>query len=85
MRNFYILINNIIIFIQIKNSIQSHITFPFKKSTKKKNIFPENLLQNDLEIALLIGTPPQKVNLNLRSKAYTFFITRLNLMNLQKI
>ena len=75
MRNFYILINNIIIFIQIKNSIQSHITFPFKKSTKKKNIFPENLLQNDLEITLLIGTPPQKVNLNLRSKAYTFFIT----------
>ena len=43
----------------IKKYFQSYIVYPFQKSTKEKNIYPENLLQNDLEIALKIGTPPQ--------------------------
>ena len=60
----------------IKLSYQSsYIILPFKTSTKEPKTYPENLLQNDLEITLNIGTPPQKVDLNLRSKAYTFFIT----------
>ena len=60
----------------IKLSFQSsYIILPFKTSTKEQKSYPENLLQNDLEVTLNIGTPPQKVDLNLRSKAYTFFIT----------
>ena len=60
----------------IKLSYQSsYIILPFKTSTKEPKTYPENLLQNDLEVTLNIGTPPQKVDLNLRSKAYTFFIT----------
>jgi hypothetical protein len=50
---------------------------PFKVSTKEKKDYPENLLQNDLEVTLQIGTPPQSIDLNLRSKAYTFFISNI--------
>jgi len=67
---FVIFAFNIIITIQA-----SYIILPFKSSTKIKKSYPENLLQNDLEITLNIGTPPQSVDLNLRSKAYTFFVT----------
>ena len=65
----------------VKKYFQSYIIYPFQKSTKEKNIYPENLLQNDIEITIKIGTPPQNINLNLRSKVYTFFIssTKANL------
>ena len=53
----------------------SYIILPFKSSTKEKKLYPENLLENDLEVTLNMGTPPQSVDLNLRSKAYTFFVT----------
>ena len=53
----------------------SYIVLPFKSTTKVKKSYPENLLQNDLEVTLNIGTPPQSVDLNLRSKVYTFFVT----------
>ena len=53
----------------------SYIVLPFKSTTKVKKSYPENLLKNDLEVTLNIGTPPQSVDLNLRSKAYTFFVT----------
>ena len=60
-----------------KNNLtyESYIVYPFKKSTKENKSYPENLLQNDLEITLKIGTPPQSVDLNLRSRIYTFFVT----------
>ena len=62
----------------IKLSFQSsYIKLPFKTSTKEPKSYPENLLQNDLEVTLSIGNPPQNVDLNLRSKAYTFFITSI--------
>ena len=62
-------------FIYINLTYESYIVYPFKKSTKENKSYPENLLQNDLEITLKIGTPPQSVDLNLRSKIYTFFVT----------
>ena len=68
----------IISFLIINKSFQfSYIVFPFKTSTKEKKFYPEDLLQNDIEITLDIGTPPQSINLNLRSKAYTFFVTSI--------
>ena len=75
MKNFNKLIYSIIFLQFFKTSLQTYIVYPFKKSTKEKKIYPENLLQNDLEISLLIGTPPQKIDVNLRSKVYSFFIT----------
>ena len=66
----------IFLFSLINNSLQSsYIVFPFKKSVKETKYYPEDLLQNDLEITMEIGTPPQSIGLNLRSKAYTFFVT----------
>ena len=65
----------LILFLFIKSSLQAYVIYPFKKSTKEKKIYPENLLQNDLEITIPIGTPPQNIDLNLRSKVYPFFIT----------
>ena len=65
----------IIVFYKIKSSFQSYVVYPFKKSTKLTKIFPENLIQNDLEVALKIGTPSQNVALNLRSGVYTFYVT----------
>ena len=64
----------ILIFIYFNTSFESYIVIPFKKSTKENKPYPENLLQNDLEVTLQIGTPPQSININLRSKMYTFFI-----------
>ena len=61
-------------FYNIKSSFQSYAVYPFKKSTILKKIFPENLIQNDLEIVLKIGTPAQNVALNLRSSVYTFYV-----------
>jgi len=61
----------------IKKSVQSYIIYPFKKSTKQIKLYPENLLQNDLEITIQIGTPPQKIDLNIRFQTYTFFIASL--------
>ena len=55
----------------------SYIVFPFKVSTKEPKSYPENILQNDLEITLNIGTPPQSIDLNLRSKTYAFFVTSI--------
>ena len=65
----------IILIICIKISIQSYIIYPFKKSTKDKKSYPEDLLQNDLEITIDIGKPAQKVDLNLRSKVYALFVS----------
>ena len=47
-------------FIFFKKTLQSYIIYPFKKSTKEKKEFPEDILQNDLEITLEIGTPLKK-------------------------
>jgi len=69
--NFFFILS----FIYINLTYESYIVYPFKKSTKENKSYPENLLQNDLEITLKIGTPPQSVDLNLRSRIYTFFVT----------
>ena len=71
--------NILLIFISIfKISLQSsYIILPFKTSTKEKKSYPENLLQNDIEVTLNIGTPPQSIDLNLRSKSYAFFVTSI--------
>ena len=63
--------------LNIKKSFQSYIIYPFKRSSKQIKLFPENLLQNDLEITIEIGTPPQNIDLNIRFQTYTFFITSL--------
>ena len=65
----------IIYLVYIKKSIQNYLVFPFRKSNKEKKEYPDDLLQNDLEITIEIGTPPQKIDLNLRSQTYAFFIT----------
>ena len=65
----------IIYILFIKNTFQNHIIYPFRKSIKENKTYPENLLQNDLEITLKIGTPPQRIDLNLRSQAYAFSVT----------
>ena len=75
MKYFQLIIYIILNTFYIKKSFQSYIVYPFKKTTKEKKLYPENLIQNDLEIILEIGTPPQNINLNIRSKAYTFFIS----------
>ena len=62
-------------FIFINISQEAHLIYPFKKSTKEKKSYPENLLQNDLEVTIQIGTPPQSIDMNLRSRIYTFFVT----------
>jgi hypothetical protein len=62
-------------FTYINLSYESYLVYPFKKSTKEQKSYPENLLQNDLEVTIKIGTPPQDIDLNLRSKLYTFFVT----------
>ena len=67
----------IILAFNIKKSIQSYIIYPFKKSTKQIKLYPQNLLQNDLEITIEIGTPPQNIDLNIRFQYYTFFIASL--------
>ena len=64
-----------IIFSILNKSNQTHITFNFTKSTKESQNYPDNLIQNDLEITLEVGTPPQKIGLNLRSQIYAFSIT----------
>lgn len=69
--NFFFILS----FIYINLTYESYIVYPFKKSTKENKSYPENLLQNDLEVTLKIGTPPQSVDLNLRSRIYTFFVT----------
>ena len=77
--NFFLLFYFVIFAFDINITIQSsYIVLPFKSSTKEKKSYPENLLQNDLEITLNIGTPPQSVDLNLRSKAYAFFVTSVD-------
>ena len=75
MKYLFISINLFICIFQITKATKTYVIYPFKKSTKEPKIYPENLLQNDLEITLKIGTPPQTINLNLRSKAYTFFVS----------
>ena len=65
----------IICFSILNKSNQNHIVFNFTKSTKESQNYPENLIQNDLEITLEIGTPPQKIGLNLRSQIYPSSIT----------
>ena len=72
---FLIFINSSLFFLSYEKSNQNYLIFPFQKTSKVNHLYPDNLLQNDIEITLQIGTPPQKVNLNLRSNLYTFFIT----------
>ena len=66
-------------------SSESYIIYPFKKSTKEIKSYPENLLQNDLEVTLKIGTPPQSIDLNLRSKVYICLTNYLMKKNLQHL
>ena len=63
------------IFICFKKSFQTYVKYPFIKSKKGEKTYPDNILQNDLEVTLEIGTPAQKIDVNLRSQEYTFFIT----------
>ncbi len=79
MRIFKIFSFLIILFLCFKNINLTHIVYPFKKSTKEKNSYPEDLLRNDIEITLEIGTPPQSIDLNLRSKVYAFFVSSSDL------
>ena len=65
----------ILSFIFINKSQETYLNFHFKKSTKEQKQYPENVLQNDLEVTIQIGTPPQSIDFNLRSKDYTFFVT----------
>ena len=65
---------NLLSLILIKLSSENHVIYKFKKISNPTKTLMENILQNDLEISIYIGTPPQKVNLNLRSKSYAFFI-----------
>lgn len=79
MKSFNILVFFYVFIFIIKISYQSsYIILPFKTSTKEKKVYPDNLLQNDVEVTLNIGTPPQSIDLNLRSKAYTFFISSID-------
>ena len=75
MKAFNIIIYYIISFSILNKSNQTHIVFNFTKSTKESQNYPDNIIQNDLEIFLEIGTPPQKIGLNLRSEIYAFSIT----------
>ena len=68
------IIFNLLSLILIKLSSENHVKYKFKKISNPTKTLMENILQNDLEISMYIGTPPQKVNLNLRSKSYAFFI-----------
>ena len=65
----------ILSFIYINLSYESYLIYPFKKSIKESKSYPENLLQNDLEVTIKIGTPPQSIDMNLRSYYYPFFVT----------
>ena len=65
----------ILSFIFVNITKESYIKYHFKKSTKEQKSYPENLLQNDLEITIQIGNPPQSIDMNLRSRVYTFFVT----------
>ena len=73
-----ILIFLVISYCNINITFQAYIILPFKTSTKVKKDYPDNILQNDIEVTLNIGNPPQSVDLNLRSKLYPFFITSVN-------
>ena len=42
----------LLFFIILKESIQSHMLYPFKKSKKENKIYPEDIIQNDLEITI---------------------------------
>ena len=66
-------------FILIELSMQSYIVYPFRKSKKEIKSYPEDLIQNDLEVTIEIGTPPQEIDLNLRSKVYAFFVSSSDL------
>jgi hypothetical protein len=59
----------------VKYTFTEHIIYPFKKAPVKSSYSEEVIVQNDLMISLDIGTPPQSINLNLRSKYYTFFVS----------
>ena len=61
--------------LRLHKSIQTYIVYPFKKSEKEIKSYPEDLLQNDLEVILEIGSPPQNIGFNLRSRVYTFSVT----------
>ena len=65
-------------FIFINISQETHLVYPFKKSTKEKKSYPENLLQNDLEVTIQIGNSPQSIDINLRSRIYAFFYGRIS-------
>ena len=75
--NFLIIV--VLLLFNINISSQKYIKYPFKR-IKPQNNKPliETILQNDLEITIEIGTPSQKINLNLRSQYYTFFVSGSN-------
>ena len=72
---FFKLFFNIFLLLKINETYENHVIYPFKKVNNSQLTTLQNLLQNDLQITLEIGTPPQKMNLNLRSQAYAFFVS----------
>ncbi len=68
------LLFTIIIISKLNFSFENHISYPFKKKKNSKKSDLYNLIENNLEIILEIGTPPQKMNLRLQSRLYQFFI-----------
>ena len=76
MYNNAFLIRLILLLFNINISSQKYVKYPFKRLKPQSNKpLVETILQNDLEITIEIGTPPQKINLNLRSQYYTFFVS----------
>lgn len=72
---FFKLFFNIFLLLKINETYENHVIYPFKKVNNSQLTTLQNLLQNDLQITLEIGTPSQKMNLNLRSQAYAFFVS----------
>ena len=64
----------IIILTKLKLTFEIHISYQFKKKKNPQESDLYNLIENNLEIILEIGTPSQKMNLRLQSRLYQFFI-----------
>ena len=64
----------IIILKKLKLTFEIHISYQFKKKKNPQESDLYNLIENNLEIILEIGTPSQKMNLRLQSRLYQFFI-----------
>ena len=76
------------IFISFLYKIESVIVFNFEKKIKLANINEDMLydyfFNNDYITYISIGTPPQKVPLNIHFDKHTFFVGFIQLNNLRK-